>query len=79
MNFNPGILLYVILVTSVVMALSLMVKGKDRENAEKLNFSDWDDLDREIEGLSKKQYRISGPLQLSFFPLKPLLRLSSFP
>ena len=55
MNFNPGILLHVILVTSVVMALSLMVKGKDRGNTEKLNFSDWDDPGREIEGLSKKQ------------------------
>ena len=54
-NFNPGILLYVILVTSVVMALSFMVKGKDRKNAENLNFSDWDDPGREIEGLSKKQ------------------------
>ncbi len=52
--FNPGILLYVILITSVIMALSLMFKGKDREFAEKLNFSDWEELDREIDSLSKK-------------------------
>jgi Kef-type K+ transport system membrane component KefB len=55
LNFNPGILLYVILVTSIVMALSLIAKGKDREFAEKLNFTDWDELDREIETLSKKR------------------------
>jgi NhaP-type Na+/H+ or K+/H+ antiporter len=53
-NFSPGILLYIILITSVIMAVSLMVKGKDREFAEKLNFNDWDELDEEIKSLSKK-------------------------
>ncbi|HEY9114075.1 MAG TPA: cation:proton antiporter [Bacteroidales bacterium] len=53
LNFDPGILLYVILISSIVMALALMVKGKDREFSEKLNFTDWDELDREIEGLAK--------------------------
>ena len=36
------------------MAISLMVKGKDREYAEKLNFNDWNELDQEIKALSKK-------------------------
>jgi Kef-type K+ transport system membrane component KefB len=52
-EFNSGILLYVILITSVIMAISLMIKGEDREYAEKLNFKDWDELDKEIESLSK--------------------------
>jgi len=55
-DFNSGILLYVILVTSIIMAMSLIAKGKDREFAEKLNFTDWDELDREIEVLSKKKH-----------------------
>jgi Kef-type K+ transport system membrane component KefB len=48
-EFNSGILLYVILITSIIMAISLMIKGEDREFAEKLNFNDWDELDKEIE------------------------------
>jgi len=52
-DFNSGLLLYVILITSVIMAVSLMLKGEDREYAEKLNFKDWDELDKEIEALSK--------------------------
>ena len=38
----------------LVMAFSLMVKGKDRGYADRLNFDDWDELDREIDNLSKK-------------------------
>lgn len=53
-NFNSGILLYVILITSVIMAVSIMIKGEDREFAEKLNFNDWDELDQEISLLSNK-------------------------
>ena len=53
-DFNPGILLYVILITSSIMAVSLIIKGEDREYADKLVFNDWDELDQEIESLSKK-------------------------
>ena len=53
-DFNAGILLYIILITNIIMAISLMFKGKDREYAEKLNFDDWDELDKEIKTLSKK-------------------------
>ncbi|HUV00948.1 MAG TPA: cation:proton antiporter [Bacteroidales bacterium] len=52
-DFNPGILLYIILITNIIMAISLMARGKDREYAEKLNFNDWDELDQEIKSLSK--------------------------
>lgn len=54
-NFNPGILLYIIIITNIAMSVSLMVRGKDREYADSLNFSDWDELDREIRSLSKKK------------------------
>jgi len=54
-NFNPGILLYVILVTSVVMAISLMLKGKDRAFADKLSFDSWEALDSEIASGRKKE------------------------
>jgi len=54
-DFNTGILLYVILISSVIMSLSLMIKGEDREYAEMLNFKDWDELDKEIESLSEKK------------------------
>ncbi len=53
-DFNTGILLYIIIITNIIMAISLMVKGKDREYAEKLNFNDWNELDQEIKALSKK-------------------------
>ena len=54
-DFKPVILFYIILITNIVMSISLMVRGKDREYAESLSFSDWDELDREIESLSKKE------------------------
>jgi len=53
-EFNSGILLYIILITSIMMSVSLIVKGEDREFAEELTFKDWDELDQEIESLSKK-------------------------
>jgi hypothetical protein len=37
------------------MAISLMAKGRDREYAEKLNFDNWEDLDREIEASKKRK------------------------
>ncbi len=53
-DFNPGILLYVILITNIIMAISLMVKRRDFDYSDKLNFEDWDELDREIEELKQK-------------------------
>lgn len=54
-DFNAGILLYVILITNIIMAISLMLNGKQREYSEKLNFNDWDELDKEIKQLSKEK------------------------
>ena len=53
-DFKTGILLYIILITNIIMAISLMTKGKDRDYAEKLNFENWEELDNEIKALSKK-------------------------
>lgn len=53
-DFNNGILLYIILITNIIMAISLMMKSKDYEYSEKLNFDDWDELDREIKELEHK-------------------------
>ena len=51
--FNEGILLYVILISSAIMAVALMVRGKERVFAERLNFGDWEQLDKEIDILTK--------------------------
>ena len=50
-GFSPGILLYTILITSVMMAVVLVVKGREKERFETLEFDDWDELDKEIAGL----------------------------
>ena len=53
-QFNAGILLYIILITNIIMAISLIARKKDIEYSEKLIFEDWDELDSEIEALSEK-------------------------
>jgi Kef-type K+ transport system membrane component KefB len=47
-GFSPGILLYTIIISSVIMAVALVVKGKEKERFEVLNYNDWDELDKEI-------------------------------
>lgn len=47
-GFSPGILLYVILISSVVMAVALVLKGKEKEKHETLSFDNWEELDNEI-------------------------------
>jgi len=54
-NFNTGILLYIILITSLIMALSLMINGGDKVSPQKLDFTDWGEIDSEIESLSKRK------------------------
>ena len=51
--FSPGILLYTILISSIIMAVALVVKGKETERVETLNFEGWDELDEEISNLSR--------------------------
>ncbi len=50
-NFNTGILLYVILLSSIIMAIALVAKGKEDDSIETLIFEDWEQLDKEIEEL----------------------------
>ncbi len=47
-GFSPGILLYTILITNVIMAAALVAKGKEPERFDVLEFDDWDELDKEI-------------------------------
>lgn len=53
-NFSTGILLYTILISSIVMAVALILKGKEGERVERLEFNNWAELDEEINQLSKK-------------------------
>ena len=54
-GFSPGILLYTIIFSSILMALALVIKGKEKNRFEVLNFDDWDELDGEIKKLSGKK------------------------
>ncbi len=47
-GFSPGILLYTIIITSIIMAVVLVVKGKETERFEVLEFDGWEELDGEI-------------------------------
>ena len=47
-GFNPGILLYTIIITSIIMTVVLVVKGKETERFEVLEFDGWEELDGEI-------------------------------
>jgi len=54
-DFNSGILLYTILITSVVMAMSLIARGKHIEpvNADKMAY--WREIDKEIESIPESE------------------------
>lgn len=51
-GFSPSIVLYTIILTSIIMAMILIVKGKETERFEVLNFDSWDELDKEITELN---------------------------
>ncbi len=53
-GFNTGILLYIILLTSIIMTFSMLAKGDESEYVAELTFEDWDDLDKEIKELENK-------------------------
>jgi hypothetical protein len=46
-QFSSGILLYTILISSIIMTIALVVKGKEPEHVETLFFDDWDELDED--------------------------------
>ena len=54
-DFNPGILLYTIIITSIIMAVVLVAKGKETERYEVLEFDDWEELDEEIAELGRSK------------------------
>ncbi|MBX2844137.1 MAG: cation:proton antiporter [Flammeovirgaceae bacterium] len=53
-SFSSGILLFTILLTSIIMTMGLIFKGEESEYVEELNFTDWDELDKEIKAVSAK-------------------------
>lgn len=54
-GFNSGILLYAILITSIVMALALIAKGKHIEPVDSMPSAYWDEIDKQIESIPKKE------------------------
>ncbi len=56
--FNSGILLYTILITSVIMALALIAKGKHIEPVDAVQSAYWDEIDKQIESIPQKEKHI---------------------
>lgn len=53
-RFNPSILLVVILATSIIMTTGLISKKEDIEEKDELSFSNWEELDKEVEEIKKE-------------------------
>lgn len=54
-DFNPGILLYTILITSMVMAMALIAKGKHIEPVDAVKIAYWKEVDKEIESIPEQE------------------------
>lgn len=54
-DFNSGILLYTILITSVVMAMALIAGGKHIEPVEAVKKAYWNEIDKEIESIPESE------------------------
>ncbi len=48
-QFNSGILLYTIILSSIIMTVTMMAKSDETEYVAELNFDNWESLDKEIE------------------------------
>lgn len=48
-QFNSGILLTVVLATSIIMTVALIAKSEPEEEVHELSFENWDELDEEYE------------------------------
>jgi NhaP-type Na+/H+ or K+/H+ antiporter len=46
-QFSSGILLYTILLSSIIMTIALVIKGKEPERVDILLFDDWDELEED--------------------------------
>ena len=58
-EFNSGILLYVILLTSLIMAVSLMYKGQHIEPVDSLQMAYWEEVDKEIESIPESEKNLT--------------------
>lgn len=54
-DFNPGILLYIIILTNVALSVGLMLKTDEAPDVESLEFPDMDKLDEELAELQTKK------------------------
>ncbi len=62
-NFSSGILLYTILITSVIMALALVAKGKHLEPVDSMH-DYWLEVDKQIESIPvKEKHKVPDELQ----------------
>lgn len=59
-GFNSGILLYTILITSIVMALALIAKGKHIEPVDAVQLSYWEAVDKQIESIPAKEKHLEA-------------------
>ncbi len=57
-DFDSGILLYAILITSIVMALALIAKGKHIEPVDSVQSAYWDEIDKQIESIPQKEKHV---------------------
>lgn len=53
-SFSSGILLYSILLTGIIMTAALVLSGKEPDTVTESNFKDFEELDKEIERLTRK-------------------------
>ena len=58
-EFNTGILLYVILLTSIIMAIGLIAKGKHLEPVDALKMAYWKEVDKEIESIPSSEKHLT--------------------
>lgn len=58
-KFNAGILLYVILMTSIVMAFSLISKGKHIEPVDAMQMEYWKEVDKQIEDIPSQEKHLT--------------------
>lgn len=58
-EFNMGILLYVIILTSIIMAISLIAKGKHLEPVDALHIAYWREIDKQIESIPNSEKNLT--------------------
>lgn len=59
--FNSGVLLFIILITSIAMTLALVLSGKKIEPYENFASSYWDEVDKQIEQIEESDKHKSEP------------------